>query len=215
MTVGREDAYTRTRHSLHGLAELVLAGPRYRQGGSIRLSVQPEGFRTRDQPLVAVRGTALVTADVTVDVDGLTFAQAAARIGLEASRLDDVYSDGSKVGPDETIHLDPASVRQLEHALALGDQALRSFREAADPILWPEHFDVAIAIGDVTYGVSPGDRYVDGPYAYVSRPGPFTGEFWNAPFGAARRLDELDGVDGIVAFFHQGSDEVGTAAPPV
>lgn len=213
MTDGPEDAYTRTKHSLHGLAELVLAGPRYRQGGSIRLRAQPEGFRTRDEPVVAVSGSALVTADLRVDVDGLTFAQAAARIGLEASRLDDVYGDGPKVGPDEAIHLDPSSVRQVEHALALGDQALRRFNEGADPILWPEHFDVAIEVGEVTYGVSPGDRFVDGPYAYVSRPGPFTGEFWNAPFGAARRLSELDGVDGIVAFLRQGAELMGTTPP--
>jgi hypothetical protein len=205
MTHEREDAYTTTRRSLHGLAELVLAGPRYREGGTIRLTVQPEGFRTRDEPFVAVHGYALIAGDLTVDVNGLTFAQAAARLGLEASRLDDVYSDGSKLDPDETIHLDPESVQQVAHALALGDRALRLFHGSADPILWPEHFDVAIEIGEVTYGVSPGDRYVDGPYAYVSRPGPFTGEFWNAPFGAAKPLAELDRATGIVDFFRAGS----------
>jgi hypothetical protein len=47
-------------------------------------------------------------------------------------------------------YLDPSSVRQVERALDLGDRALRSFHEVADPILWPEHFDVAIAIGEVT-----------------------------------------------------------------
>lgn len=213
MTDGREDFYTRTRHSLHGLAELVLAGPRYRQGGTIKLRVGPEGMRTRDEPVVAVSGAALASAGIRVDVDGLTFAQAAARIGLEASRLDDVYSDGPKLSPDETIFLDPDSVRQVEHALALGDQALRRFHAVADPILWPEHFDVAIEIGEVTYGVSPGDRYFDRPYAYIARPGRFTDEFWNAPFGAARLLAELDGVDGIVAFFRQGAESTGTTPP--
>lgn len=215
MTDALQDAYTRTRHSLHGLAELVLAGPRYRQGGSIRLRVQREGFRTRDEPVVAVSGSALVTADKRVNVDGLTFAQAAARIGLEASRLDDVYGDGPKVSPDEAIHLDPDSVRQAQHALALGDEALRRFDAAADPILWPEHFDVAIELGQVTYGVSPGDRYFDRPYAYVSRPGRVEDEFWNAPFGAARLLAELDGADGIVAFFRQGAERTGTTPPSV
>lgn len=205
MSDGREDAYTRTRRSLHGLAELVLAGPRYRQGGSIRLRVQPLGFRTRDEPFVAMRGPLLVADDNAVDVDGLTFAQAAASIGLEASRLDDVYSDGPGVNPDDVIRVDPESVRQLAHALTVGDQALRLFQRSADPILWPEHFDVAIEIGESTYGVSPGDRYVGGPYAYVSRPEPPKGEFWDQPFGAARRLAELDGVEGVVAFFREGS----------
>ncbi|GAB3060869.1 hypothetical protein GCM10027053_23850 [Intrasporangium mesophilum] len=210
MTENAADTYTATKRSLHGLAELVLAGPRCRQGGSIELRVQAQGFRTRDEPMISMSGSALVTADLTVDVDGLTFAEAAARLGLEASRLDDIYPDGPKVSPDEAICLDSESVRQVERALALGDRALRSFHEGADPILWPEHFDVAVELGDATYGVSPGDRYDAQPYAYVSRSGPFTGEFWNAPFGAARLLAELDGVDGIVAFFRQGADAAGT-----
>lgn len=205
MSDGREDAYTRTRRSLHGLAELVLAGPRYRQGGSIRLKVQPPGFRTRDEPVVAMRGSALVAAGTTVDVHGLTFAQAAARIGLEASRLDDVYPDGPQLDPDDVIDLDPESVQQVAHALALGDEALRSFHESADPILWPEHFDVAIDLGEVTYGVSPGDGYLDRPYAYVSRRGPVTDEFWNAPFGAARRLAELGRAAEVAGFFREGA----------
>jgi hypothetical protein len=204
MTDIAEDTYTGTRRSLHGLAELVLAGPRCRQGGSIELRIEPDGFRTRDEPAIAVRGSALVTADLTVDVDGLTFAEAAARLGLVASRLDDIYPDGAKLDPDESVCLDAESVRRLEHAFVIGDQALRIFQEGADPILWPEHFDVAVELGDATYGVSPGDRYYAEPYAYVSRSGPFANEFWNAPFGAARLLAELDGVDGVVAFFRQG-----------
>lgn len=208
MTERREDAHTRTTRSLHGLAELVLAGPRYRQGGSIELRVQDGGFRTRDEPAVAVNGTSLVTPERRVDLDGLTFAQAAARIGLEASRLDDVYSDGPGVEPDEAIRLDPDAARLVEQALALGDRALRSFHPAATPILWPEHFDVATEIGEITYGVSPGDRYFDRPYAYVAWPIRITQEFRNAPFGAARLLAELDDADRIAAFFREASEQL-------
>ena len=58
--------------------------------------------------------------------------------------------------------------------------------DGAQPILWPEHFDIAIELGEATYGVSPGDDAHTEPYAYVSsdaarRPfqtGPRT--FWNA-----------------------------------
>ena len=206
MTGGREDVYARTRRSLHGLAELVLAGPRYRQGGTIRLRVLPDGFRTRDEPFVAIGGAELVTALARVAVDGLTYAEAAARIGLEASGLDDVYGDGPRVSPDDVIRLDPDHVRTVTQALALGDRALRSFHEEAEPILWPEHFDVAVDLGDTTYGVSPGDRFVDRPYAYVSRARKLSGEFWNMPFGAARHLADLDGVDGVVAFFRHGAE---------
>lgn len=205
MTERREDAHTRTTRSLHGLAELVLAGPRYRQGGSIELRVQDGGFRTRDEPAVAVNGTSLVTPERRVDLDGLTFAQAAARIGLEASRLDDVYSDGPGVEPDEAIRLDPDAARLVEQALALGDQALRSFHPAATPILWPEHFDVAITRGDVNYGVSPGDGFHELPYAYVGPHEARQGAFWNAPFGAARPVTDFANADALVGFFEEGA----------
>ena len=35
-----------TRRSLHGVAELVLAGPQYRATGKLRLGVVPGGFAT-------------------------------------------------------------------------------------------------------------------------------------------------------------------------
>jgi hypothetical protein len=66
---------------------------------------------------------------------------------------------------------------------------------------------VAIRVADVNYGVSPGDGFIGEPYAYVGvgevPPGD---EFWNAPFGAARPLRELDGADGAVAFFTAGRE---------
>ena len=58
-------------------------------------------------------------------------------------------------------------------------------------MLWPEHFDVAIALDEVTYGVSAGDDFIGVPYVYVS---PFTkdgldDEFWNV---AVRRRHPAD-----------------------
>ena len=38
---------------------------------------------------------------------------------------------------------------------------------AGQPVLWPEHFDLAIDVDEVNYGVSPGDGYHGAPYAYV------------------------------------------------
>jgi hypothetical protein len=72
-------------------------------------------------------------------------------------------------------------------------------------VLWPEHFDVAITVDDVTYGVSPGDAHSAVPYAYVGPSRPATGDFWNAPFGASRPLAELgDGAE-VTAFFREGA----------
>jgi hypothetical protein len=73
-------------------------------------------------------------------------------------------------------------------------------------VLWPEHFDVAITLDEVNYGASPGDGYLGEPYAYVGPFEPREGEFWNAPFGAARPLRELDGE--ITAFFRAGRERL-------
>jgi hypothetical protein len=199
--------YSTTRHSLHGLAELVLAGPRYSAGGSMRLRAGDDGIRTWDDPPVRLHRGELVARDVRLPLDGLTFDAAAAAVGLTAHPLDDVYHDGPHVSPDEVIVLDPADVDVLEAALRMGDGALRTFSPRSEPILWPEHFDVAITVGDVNFGVSPGDSHHESRYAYV---GPHTarqGKFWNAPFGAACPLVELADASSLVAFFQEGARE--------
>jgi hypothetical protein len=70
-----------------------------------------------------------------------------------------------------------------------------------EPVLWPEHFDLAVTVDEVNYGVSPGDTYLDEPYAYVGPWQARTGPFWNAPFGAARPLSELGDADAVAGFF--------------
>ena len=40
------DELAATRRSLHGVAELVLAGPQYRATGRLRLGMVPGGFAT-------------------------------------------------------------------------------------------------------------------------------------------------------------------------
>jgi hypothetical protein len=197
--------YATSRRSLHALAELVLAGPRYRQTGRLRLRIGPTGFQTWDDPVVAVTGADLVGGGRRFPVDGLTYEQAASRAGLAASRLDDVYDDGPGVTPPETVRLDLGAAVQVQDALALGDSALARFRDDAERVLWPEHFDVASTVDDVTFGVSPGDAYSAAPYAYVGPHRAVDGPFWNAPFGAARPLTELGDAAGVTAFFHDGA----------
>jgi len=198
--------YATTRHSLHGVAELVLAGPRYAAGGSMRLRAGADGIRTWDDPPLILSGGELIAEATRVALDGTSYAAAARAVGLDAHPLDDVYHDGPHVSPDEVIALDPAHAHVVLEALARGDRALRSFAPPSEPVLWPEHFDVAITVDEVNYGVSPGDGYLDRPYAYVGPHGPRTGTFWNAPFGAARPLDDLPDVAMLVAFFTDGRD---------
>jgi hypothetical protein len=199
------DTYTQTRRCLHGLAELVLAGPRFRQSGDLRLRVRAEGIGTWEAPVVSLAGGELVTPDSTIAVDGLTIAEVARAAGLEASQLDDVYTDGPHVDPSETVRLDPGSVRVMEAAFTLGDRALHAFQPDAERTLWPEHFDVATTVDGVNFGVSPGDGHCDRPYAYVGPHHAVTGDFWNAPFGASRLVDELGDVAAITAFFVEGA----------
>src|SRR4051794_29849491 len=109
--------YATTRHSLHGLAELVLAGPRHATGGSMRLRADADGIRTWDDPPVRLSGGELVAGETRAALDGLTYAAAAAVIGLTAHPLDDAYHDGPHITPDEVVTLDPAYVRVVQEAL--------------------------------------------------------------------------------------------------
>ena len=188
-----------TRRSLHGVAELVLAGPQYRNGDGIRLRVTPGGFGTLDGAL-RVDGELLVTPTKSVQLTG-TYAELAAAVRLEPRTLDDVYSGGPGVRPDEQLSVDPTAARLLEDAFARGDAALRALAPDETPVLWPEHFDVGITLDEVNYGVSPGDDHLPEPYAYVGPWTPRTGDFWNVPFGAARPLAELPD---ILDFFTTG-----------
>ena len=99
----------------------------------------------------------------------------------------------AKLG-DEPLEIDPAA------SMALGDWygfaaailahlgATATAADAATPArLWPEHFDIAIELGEegdgvrANYGASPGDGDHPEPYLYV---GPWTaeveGDLWRA-----------------------------------
>ena len=85
---------------------------------------------------------------------------------------------------DTPLDLDPTPPPRLADWYAFGDDVLEELvadaaaEDDADPVrLWPEHFDIAIELGDeaagarANYGFSPGDEDHPEPYAYV---GPWT-----------------------------------------
>jgi hypothetical protein len=193
-----------TRQAWHAVAELVLAGPQLRRSETIRLRVVPGGFATVADPTLQVVGGLLSFGDVSVPIDGRNCHDLAEAVGVEAT-APDIYRDGTGADPADPLRLDPRALDALAEAFARGDAALRAFAPSSTPVLWPEHFDVSVTIDEVSYGVSPGDDYLDEPYAYVGPFQPHTGAFWNAPFGAARPLSELSDVDSVVAFFAEGS----------
>ena len=207
-----QQSLSRTRRALHGVAELVLAGPQYAENREIRLRVTPGGFGTVATPDLRVDGLELVSEVARVPLAG-TFGGLAEAVGVQARALRDVYADGPEVGLDDTVWVDPGAAALILDAFAAGDAAMRALAPDEQPVLWPEHFDVGISLAEVNYGVSPGDARIPEPYAYV---GPWTlrdGDFWNQPFGAARRMAEAIDVQAVVAFFREGARRA-SADPP-
>jgi hypothetical protein len=198
------------RRSLHAVAELVLAGPQYRTAGKLRLRVVPGGFATILEPELRVVGIRVIGAGgAAVPIDRHTARAIGAELEVAAGRPEGAYDDGAGVDLDETLtlHADQADV--ILAALSVGHDALIAFAPAQTPVLWPEHFDVAIRVQDANFGVSPGDGFIDEPYAYVGVSGPPAGDaFWNAPFGAAVPLNELPDVTAVTGFFAEGRGRV-------
>jgi hypothetical protein len=188
------------------VAELVLAGPQYRRGGGIKLRVVPGGFATTREIDLRVVGIDLVLHDGSVAINGHTCAELAKAAGLDVGEPQNLYHDGSHVEPNEVLDLDDDAAEELARAYETGEAALRRLSPDETPVLWPEHFDNAIRVDDVNYGVSPGDAYSSVPYAYVGPDMHGDQLYWNAPFGAARPMADLAHVDDVLAFFTEGRD---------
>jgi hypothetical protein len=204
-----DDTFTSTRRTLHGVAELLLAGPQHATCGEISLRPVPGGFGTTHTPDLRVEGTAVLAGDQHAEIDGHTPRELAEILGISPGGLADLYSDGSGVGLDDLLSIDASAAERIAQAYAVGDQALRALAPDQVPILWPEHFDIGIGLDDerVNYGISPGDGTLGVPYMYV---GPWdpppVDDYWNQPFGAARELP--DSVDEVVAFFEEARERL-------
>ncbi len=194
-----------TRLSLHAVAELLLAGPQYDASGTIRLQVTPGGFRTVADPTLRVEGTAVVVDDRHLGLNGRSLSDLADDIGVRAHPPGNSYAPVHDVDLAQPLRVDAGAARVIEEALHRGHEALVEFDATEGPVLWPEHFDVAISLDEVNYGVSAGDEHLPVPYAYVGpwgfTPHRFHGLYWNAVFGAARRVAE---ISDLVGFFQEG-----------
>ncbi len=194
-----------TRLSLHAIAELLVAGPQFEESRTIKLRVTPGGFGTVAIPEAGVEGTDLVTTAARVPFHGRTIADVAADAGIKARPLDDVYTGGCGLTVEHRLLVADAWAQEIADAFRRGDEAMAAFAPEAERVLWPEHFDLGITVDKVNYGLSPGDSYLQVPYAYVGpwEPDDFHGSYWNAPFGAARPLTE---VTDLRAFYEEGRD---------
>jgi hypothetical protein len=168
------DRFAATVASLHRIAEEVVA-PARKPDNEIALEATPGGFGTPPFEWEGARHQVRVE-------------------GTELVRETDGRQQRSP------LRADPEAARVLAEWYRFGTEVLERLRGDAqaaepvtEPILWPEHFDVAIEIGSeaegrrATYGFSPGDEDHPEPYAYVA---PWVtqppGELWNAHgFGGA------------------------------
>jgi hypothetical protein len=198
------DAVATTRRRLHGIGECLMAGPQRRAGGRITLRVTPGGFATTGGPALRLDGTELVVGErKRVAVAG-TFADLAAAVGVDFGPPPDAYPDGSEASATDDVSLDAASALLIQDWYLLADAALRVMAPRETPILWPEHFDVAILLDDISYGASPGDSFHATPYAYVSSSDHDGSDFWNAPFGAVRSHEQMHSIEDLVTFWRAG-----------
>ncbi|GLP75805.1 hypothetical protein TUM20983_29150 [Mycobacterium antarcticum] len=206
----REDLYVITRRQLRGIAESFIAGPQHRSARTVKLAVRPDGFTGVSIP-VAVRGAELVWGEDAAPLTGTVGALAAAT-QLDVGPPEGVYDIVDPLSPETVLDIDPEAADLIHRSLYAGGFALKGALPNQHPVLWPEHFDVAVTEDEVNYGVSPGDDFHALPYAYV---GPWTsriGDFWNAPFGAFLMLDPSHDVDRLAAdigeFLDRGRSEL-------
>jgi hypothetical protein len=206
---GPAEGLTDTRRAWHGAAELLLAGPQYRRSGTIRLRVSPGGFATITAPDLRVEGDHLVAGGSRLPMFGRTYAELGELLGLDAGAPAGVYGGGSGVRPEEVVTVAAPAAAYLADCFARGDAALRAFAPEQTPVLWPEHFDVAVTVDEVNYGVSAGDDFLAEPYAYVGPWEPIPAPFFNAPFGAALPMTEFPDPRALVDFFARGRAAAG------
>ena len=176
-------AFPATVAALHRVAEQVIA-PARKPENEIALTATPGGFGTPVFPYGGVDHQVRVHGAELVHRAG-DDEQRAPLTTLEDARQ--LVVELVPAGPlgDTPLDLDPNAAARLADWYAFGDAILREL--GATPTLWPEHFDIAIELGDeaagarANYGFSPGDEQHAETYAYF---GPWTtppaGPLWNA-----------------------------------
>lgn len=199
-----------TRRSLHAVAESLLAGPQHRASGTIRLRISPGGFGQVAGPW-RVAGTDLIGETVRVPLSG-TLAEVAAGAGITAGVPAGLYGDHAAHPAHAPLAVDPTAAAVIADWFGRGATGLRTLAPDEEPVLWPEHFDLGIALDEVNYGISPGDAGHAAPYAYVGPWTPRQGPFWNASFGAVRAAAELPDAGTVAAWLAEGRAAAGGPA---
>ena len=179
--------FTTTVTMLHRVAEQIVA-PARKPDNEIALASTPGGFGTPEFDYAGRRQQVRVEGAELVHRSGDEERRAPLTTLEDARRLVAELVPGGPLST-EPLEIDPVAAALLGDWYAFGAAILGELADAtATPVrLWPEHFDIAIELGDessgqrANYGFSPGDADHDEPYAYV---GPWTadvsGELWRA-----------------------------------
>jgi hypothetical protein len=171
--------FTTTVAALHRVAEQLVA-PARKPDNEIALSATPGGFGTPEFDYGGRRRQVRVEGVELVYRSGDDERRSPLTTLEDARRLIAELVPG---GPLSTapLDVDAAASARLGDWYAFGAAILGELADgtASPAWLWPEHFDIAIELGDAdagqraNYGFSPGDGDHDEPYAYV---GPWTAE---------------------------------------
>jgi hypothetical protein len=221
--------FTATREALRAVACYVIAPARKARTGHIALTPVDGGIGTPpfdDGTWIGVRDDRLVMAPGR-SVPLTTVRAAAGEVGITLDPDPGVGHDLPPYEPDAPLAVDITASRALGAWYAFGAavhaelSARHGERYAVGaPQLWPEHFDLAVAIDcregrGVNVGASAGDGYDPVPYLYV---GPWdqavlSDPFWNAPFGRTVGYDtvrgEADPVTAAAGFVDEALQHLG------
>lgn len=226
-----------SRDSLHQFAYFVLAPARHRANTKIGLRYTVGGF-----------GTPFFGEDVQVRIDGVdlvvqrrgraernpltTVKQAcdAAAIPYRTDWFPRFGDPLEPLDPERPLEVDAACAGALTAWFGFAAGVLEELRATASSgqrpsrvQLWPEHFDLAVELGDpeagarASFGASPGDVHHPEPYLYVSAWGEIdrANSFWNDSHfnGASMPYDavvgETDQRAAAFEFFVQGRAALG------
>ncbi len=196
--------------ALHQVAEELVA-PARKPPNEIALEATPGGFGTPYFDFDGARRQVRVEGDELVqECDGEERRASIRSLVLGGESISELLPIDTRLS-DAPLTVDPAASRALGALYAFGAAVLSRLvdgataADEAGPVrLWPEHFDIAIELGNeargarANYGISPGDEQHPEPYLYVS---PWSaaveGGLWNAHGfpGAELSYSELIAAD--------------------